>query len=790
LVLLIATALARDAHAQAADVFDDFTGPALNTTLWTYTNPLNDAPLTMTGTQVQIAVPGNRNHFTWGATNTAPRIMQTAANTDFEIDVKFDSAVSLNYQMLGVRIEQNGGNAVLLQLGHNGTTPEVAHGQVINNTSTNPVATPIPAGTPTYLRVRRRGTRYSFSYSFNGDGWFDVGSVDRVMTVTRIGVFVGNYSTGTPPAHTGLIDYFYKRSLPPAIATQPSSLTVNEPSAATFSVVASGTVPLTYQWRRNGADISGATSSSYTLNPSAYADNGAQFDVVVSNDRGSLTSNVATLTVIPQIITTPPVAVDDTYAVSSGGTINTSGAGLPGVLANDSDADLDPLTAVLVSNVVNGTLTLNPDGSFNYVHSGNDLVTRELTPGASNSALEFGVSTAIDEDTLVIGSNSSENGRAFAGAAYVYVRNGAAWALQAKIVPDDAVSNHYFGWAVDVSGDTLVIGAPGDSFAGKFSGAAYVYVRNGTTWTRQAKLTPSISRARDEFGTSVSIDNDTVVVGTNYHDDGTTDRGAAFVFTRTGTTWTEQARLLASDPSTGAWFGLSVAVHHDRVVVGAINDDTMGTNAGAAYIFERSGGVWTQQAKLVASDGAAGNTFGFSVAIHEDRVVVGANNYTMDHTNATPGAAYVFDWDGFGWVATQTLTSPVPPESGFHGFGVSVALRGDTILVGTNGDDQAGTDAGAAYVFQRSGMTWTMERTIVSPSAAAEGEFGVAVALGSDHAVVAANRHKFRMVTDNTAGSAAVVQLRGLVTDSFTYVANDIATSSNTATVTITIAQP
>ena len=288
----------------------------------------------------------------------------------------------------------------------------------------------------------------------------------------------------------------------------------------------------------------------------------------------------------------------------------------------------------------------------------------------------------------------------------------------------------------------------------------------------------------------MSIDNNTIVVGTNYHDDGPVDRGAAFVFIRNGTTWTEQAKLLAADPSPSAWFGVSVALHGERIVVGAMNDDVMGTNSGAAYVFERAGTLWTQQTKLVAPDGVPGNTFGFSVAIQGNRIVVGANNYNVEHTNTTPGAAYVFDWDGFGWAATQTLTSPGLPGPSFQGFGVSVALSGDTILVGTNGDDQAGNDAGAAYVFQRSGLTWTMERTIVSPSPVAEGEFGVTVALDGDYAVVGANRHKVRPVTDNTPGSAYVFQLGGVLTDSFTYVANDIATSSNTATVTITIAQP
>jgi hypothetical protein len=785
---LVTVALARPASAQSTQVLDDFNGPTLNTSIWTYTNPLNDSPLTMTGTQVSIAVPGSRNHFTWSGINSAPRIMQATANVDFEIEVKFDSIVSLPYQMQGVRIEQNASNSITVQFDHTGASAEIVYAHVVNNVVSSPIAIPIPTGGPKYMRVLRRGSRYTFSYSFTGADWVEAFSTDRVMPVARIGAFVGNYSTGAAPAHTGLIDYFYKRGVAPMITSQPASVMVAEPSAATFNVLASGTAPLTYQWRRNGINIGGATGATYTLASTASADNGAQFYVVVSSGSGSATSYIAMLTVTPLVISTPPVANHDTYSVISGGTINTSGAGLPGVLANDLDADNDRLTATLVSNVVNGTLTLNPDGSFNYIHSGNNLNTRRLLPGSSNSLVEFGASTAIDGDTLVVGSNSAERGRALAGAAYVYVRNGATWTLQAKLVPDDAVSVHFFGWAVDISGDTVVIGAPGDNFAGQYSGAAYVYVRNGTTWTRQAKLIPSVTRARDEFGTSVSIDRDTVVVGSNYHDDGAADGGAAFVFDRAGTTWTEQAKLLASDASVEQGFGVSVAVDGERIAVGAIYDDAMGIDSGAAYIFQRTGTGWAEQTKLVAPDGAAGNTFGFSVAIQANRVVVGANNFTVEHTNTTPGAAYVFEWDGIGWVATQTLTSSDLPGPGFQGFGVSVALSGETILVGAHGDDHAGDDAGAAYVFQRSGSTWTMERRIVSPSPAAGGEFGVTVALSGDYAVLGANRHKLRLIPDRTDGSAFVLQLRGPLTDSFTYVANDNATSSNNATVTITIA--
>ena len=577
---------------------------------------------------------------------------------------------------------------------------------------------------------------------------------DRVMTVTSVGAFAGNYSGATPPAHTGVIDYFYKRAVAPAITTQPLNATVNEPAAATLSVVASGTSPLTYQWRRNGVAIAGATTASYTVSPTTFADNGAQFDAVVTNSRGSVASQTATLTVNRLVVTTPPVASPDTYGVTSGGAINTVIDGLPAVVANDVDADGDLLTASLVTDVVNGTLTLNADGSFDYFHSGNDLISQQLPPGALNSLMEYGVATAIDGDTLVIGSNSTERARLLAGAAYVFVRDGVSWKLKAKLVPNDPVAIHFFGWSVDVSGDTIVVGAAGDNSAGTYSGAAYVYVRNGTTWTQQAKLSPADTRAGDEFGVSVAIDHHTIVVGSHNHDDGAPDAGAAFVFVRNGTVWTQQAELLAADPSATAWFGLSVAVHGNRIAVGATNDDAMAIDAGAIYIFQRTGTAWSQQAKLLASDGAPGETFGFSVAIQGGRVVVGANNF--GGVVGAMGAAYVFDWDGSSWVGTQKLTSQDAPGTGFYGFGVSVALSDDTIVVGANGDDEMGNNSGATYIFERAASTWNQQRKIVSPLPAVGGEFGVTVAVDGDYAVVGANSAKLELTPDRAPGAAHV----------------------------------
>ena len=185
---------------------------------------------------------------------------------------------------------------------------------------------------------------------------------------------------------------------------------------------------------------------------------------------------------------------------------------------------------------------------------------------------------------------------------------------QAKLTASDGDNNDFFGISVAIDGDTAVAGAPLDNGDLSNQGAAYVFTRSGTTWTEQQKLTASDGKANDLFGTSVAIDGDTVVAGAP-GDGGTANSGAAYVFTRSGTTWTEQQKLTASDGAANDLFGASVSIDGDTAVVGAPNDDGGTINQGAAYVFTRSGTTWTEQQKLTASDGAANDFFGASVAI-------------------------------------------------------------------------------------------------------------------------------------------------------------------------------
>jgi hypothetical protein len=303
---------------------------------------------------------------------------------------------------------------------------------------------------------------------------------------------------------------------------------------------------------------------------------------------------------------------------------------------------------------------------------------------------------------------------------------------QAYLKASNTGAGDQFGSSVAVDGDTVVVGAPLedssstgvgglDNDSASDSGAAYVFIRTGTTWTQQAYVKASNTGAGDQFGSSVAVDGDTVVVGAPLEDsnstgvggavnDSASDSGAAYVFIRTGTTWTEQAYVKASNTGASDRFGYSVAVDGDTVVVGALLEDSNSTgggldnsasDSGAAYVFTRTGTTWTEQAYLKASNTGAGDDFGYSVAVDGDTVVVGAlledSNSTgggLDNSASDSGAAYVFTRTGTTWTQQAYLKASNTGAGDY--FGSSVAVSGDTVVVGALAEDIA---AGAAYMF-------------------------------------------------------------------------------------------
>ena len=334
------------------------------------------------------------------------------------------------------------------------------------------------------------------------------------------------------------------------------------------------------------------------------------------------------------------------------------------------------------------------------------------------------------------------------GAAYVFTRSNGTWTEQSTLVAPVRTDGDKFGFSVAIDRDTVLVGAPSVEELSPGPGVAYVFVRRGETWTHQATLTPSESRADDAFGFDVALSGDTAVIGAKGSNVGTTtDPGAAYVFTRTRDVWSEQAKLTARDGAAADLFGESVAVSEDTAVIGALYGDAgVGIDHGSAYVFTRTGSTWTEQAKLVAADGSPRDAFGASVAISRDTVVVGASEKLIG-LNPLQGSAYVFVRTGKSWAQQAKLTAPAPDGDAGDMFGRSVDTTGDTVVVGAHLDE----DGGGVYVFNRVAEAWGEPTRLTATGARLH---GVSVGLSGRTVIAGAN---FTTVGDNANQGAAYV---------------------------------
>ncbi|MGO9691111.1 MAG: PKD domain-containing protein [Syntrophobacteraceae bacterium] len=357
--------------------------------------------------------------------------------------------------------------------------------------------------------------------------------------------------------------------------------------------------------------------------------------------------------------------------------------------------------------------------------------------GAAFDQSGYSVSLSADGNTALIGAENATVGvGSQEGAAYVFVRSGGIWSEQEKLTASDGAVAAFFGWSVSLSadGNTALIGAEGATVGtNSYQGAAYVFVRSGVIWSQQQKLTASDGAANAYFGYSVSLsgDGNTALIGAEDATVGAnTGQGAAYVFVRSGGTWSQAQKF--TDGGTDDEFGYSVSLSGDgnTALIGAAWAKVgANTHQGAAYVFARSGVTWSQKQTLTASDGAAMNIFGASVSLSGDGSTALIGALATVGANAGQGAAYVFVNSGGTWSEQQKLTASDGAASDQFGYSVSLSGDGNTALIGAA---DANAYQGVAYVFARSGRIWSQLQKLTAWDDAADAYFGNSVALSSD----------------------------------------------------------
>lgn len=372
---------------------------------------------------------------------------------------------------------------------------------------------------------------------------------------------------------------------------------------------------------------------------------------------------------------------------------------------------------------------------------------------------QFGNAVAVDAGMVVVGCYYDSNASGpSAGSVTIFEKSLGAWNPFVKLlaVSNDA-SQDELGQAIAVDGDTLVAGAHLDNVAGRDSGAAYIYVRFGTQWIIQQKLTTPDISPEGRLGAAVAIDGDTVVVGAPFQTVGSASSGVAYVFVRSAGAWVFQQKLVAAIPSNDQRFGQSLAIDGDTIVVGAERDaGGFGTNSGAGYVFTRTNGIWTQQQKLLPSSGAAGDFFGRSVSIGSDTIFVGATGNDVAASNA--GAVFVFQKTGAIWFQTQRLTASNAGSG--DNFGLAISISGDTAAISAPYRDSPGKNSvGIVYSFSRINGVWTEQQNLSLPNPVAEDSFGSSVSLSGDRLLIGAYLRDTPEASDR--GTASMLTRQG-----------------------------
>ncbi|MEM7392376.1 MAG: hypothetical protein AAF492_08500, partial [Verrucomicrobiota bacterium] len=386
---------------------------------------------------------------------------------------------------------------------------------------------------------------------------------------------------------------------------------------------------------------------------------------------------------------------------------------------------------------------------ISYVHSGTNWVMQQRLTADDLMFYgpEFGTAVAVDGDYAIIGAPYDRIESLEAGSAYIFHRSSNTWVQQQKLTAPVNQADAFFGFAVSISGDSALVGA----YEYDGEGAVFRFERSGANWVERQRLSPPVPRSNTEFGRSVDLDGNTAVVGARNDVNGGDDTGAAYIFVRSGTNWSHQQKIVASDGAEDDHFGRSVAVHGNTLIVGAEDDDDHGNKSGSAYVFVRSGTNWTEQAKLTADDAEEDSQFGWAVDLHGDRAVIGA-----DEKNNGSGGLYLFERSGTNW--SQRVNLEPPGLARDDALGYSVAISSNHVAGGTPASDAVALLGGQVYTLMRSGTNWLETETLDLGLSAAGNRFGADLDITADRAIVGA---EFDNDVGNNRGAAYIFRRNG-----------------------------
>ena len=383
----------------------------------------------------------------------------------------------------------------------------------------------------------------------------------------------------------------------------------------------------------------------------------------------------------------------------------------------------------------------------------------ELTASDATANCEFGTTVALSGNTALIGAPlKTVAGSQTAGAVYVFVRPGASWSEQTELSDPDSGTGHYFGSAIALSGDIAIVGAPGEGAGG----TVYVFTRSGSSWSQSEKLTDPDAideLAGDEFGTSLALSGDTLLVGADSATAGGSDEiGAVYVYTRSGNSWSKVARLTAADAAYGDSFGSAVALDGQTALVGAPGKTVASQSlAGATYVFSGAGASWSQKAKLADPAPAAMDYFGSRLALSGGTALI-STPYAVVSGKQNVGSVYVYTGSGAVWQKRAKLADPAAAANDY--FGLALALEGGRALIGAPLAKVGVTsNAGVAYVYTGSGAIWSQQAKLADPDPAPADRFGGPFALSGNTALIGAIGRA--VGGQNQAGAVYVEDLGG-----------------------------